>query len=203
MAQDPAAPTDVVAAVDDTGARILDAAMATMLRFGIKRTTMELVAKAAGVSHMTVKRRWPRKDDLVLAVLMREGQRLFDDVDNRVARMKSSEDKLVEGFVTIYWFFHTHPLLGLLLDTEPETVLPAITTGGGLGLTWATSYLAQHVRNAELAGGIAVHDPEDAAELLVRICQSLILTPRVNRPLDTEDAARDYARKVLIPFALG
>ncbi|WP_405492756.1 TetR/AcrR family transcriptional regulator [Nocardia sp. NBC_00511] len=191
------------AEVDGTGARILDAAMATLLRFGVKRTTMESIAREAGVSHMTVYRRWRRKDDLLLAVWMREGQRLFDELDERVAEIDSAEDKLVEGFVTIYWFFHTHPLLGLLLDTEAETILPAVTTGATLGITWAQAYLAEHIRMHQVSDGARALDPQETAEVAVRICQSLILTPRLNDPLDSEDAARRYARRILVPLLLG
>jgi hypothetical protein len=118
-----------------------------------------------------------------------------------VARFESAEEKLVEGFVTIYWFFHTHPLLGRLLETEPETVLPAITTGATPGVQWATDYLAQHIRSYVRSGnGLTDLDPDETAEILVRLCQSLILTPRMNQPLDSEEAARDYARHVLLPL---
>ncbi|MCV7359695.1 AcrR family transcriptional regulator [Mycolicibacterium fluoranthenivorans] len=43
-------------APDPTGAKILDAAARVLTDFGFKRATVELVAKYAGVSHMTVYR---------------------------------------------------------------------------------------------------------------------------------------------------
>lgn len=187
-------------AVDETGARILDAATAALLRFGIRRTTLESIAREAGVSHMTVYRRWRRKDDVLLAVIMRESQRLFGDLDRRIPELETNEERIVEGFATVYWFFHTHPLLGQMLDTDPESVLPIVTTAAGPMMDFASSYLAQHIRSGAAAGGVPT-DPEGTAELLVRICQSLILTPRSRAPLDSEDAAREYARNYLVPIA--
>src|ERR1051326_2490096 len=107
---------------DLTSDRILDAAMETMLNFGIRRTTMEGIAKRAGVSHMTVYRRWPSKNDLLLAVVMRESQKVFRAVDEDVAQLRTFDDKLIAGFTGIYWYVHTHPLLGRTLDTDPESV---------------------------------------------------------------------------------
>jgi len=51
---------------DRTGVAILDAALRVLVDFGVKRATVEQVAKYAGVSHMTVYRRWPAKNELLL-----------------------------------------------------------------------------------------------------------------------------------------
>ncbi len=46
-------------AVADLGDRILDAAAACVLAFGIDRVTLAEIARRAGVSRPTVYRRWP------------------------------------------------------------------------------------------------------------------------------------------------
>lgn len=186
---------------DPTSDRILDAAMETMLNFGIRRTTMEGIAKRAGVSHMTVYRRWPSKNDLLLAVVMRESQKVFRAVDEDVAQLRTFDDKLVAGFTGIYWYVHTHPLLGRTLDTDPESVLPTLTTGAGPALEMATDYLCAHITKACQEQDITVVDPYGLAEIFVRLTHSLLITPRSRDQLTTKEKAEEYARRYILPIA--
>lgn len=64
--------------VDEARARILDAAYDQFCRLGIQRSTMEDVARRAGVSRITVYRRFTTKDALVEQVVRREFRRYFD-----------------------------------------------------------------------------------------------------------------------------
>jgi len=63
---------------DETSARILDAAYEVFCRIGIQRSTMEDVARRAGVSRITVYRRFAAKGTLVDHVVRREIRRYFD-----------------------------------------------------------------------------------------------------------------------------
>jgi AcrR family transcriptional regulator len=63
---------------DPTGAKILDGAIRVLGDFGVKRATVELVAKYAGVSHMTIYRRWPSKNDLLKTAVIGEFTTLLD-----------------------------------------------------------------------------------------------------------------------------
>ncbi|MBP1817814.1 TetR/AcrR family transcriptional regulator [Mycobacterium sp. OAE908] len=185
--------------VDATRERILDAALDTLVSFGSRRTTIEGIAKRAGVSHMTVYRRWPTKNELLLAVVMREIQTLFTTVDSDIGVLDNPQDKIVAGFTGIYWFVHTHPLLGRALETDPESVLPILTTGAGPALDMATTYLAGHITST-LKDDIAPADTYGLAEILVRLTQSLLLTPRVRDALTTRQHVEDYARRHILPI---
>jgi AcrR family transcriptional regulator len=186
---------------DRTGERIVEAAMQTMLSFGIRRTTMEAIAKRAGVSHMTVYRRWPTRNELLLAVVMREAQNVFTAVDNDIALLVDLDDKLTAGFTGIYWYIHTHPLLGRTLETDPESVLPTLTTGAGPALEMATNYLCAHITKACQEQDIIVADPYGLAETFVRLTHSLLLTGRSREQLTTKEKAQDYARRYILPIA--
>jgi AcrR family transcriptional regulator len=69
---------------DANGERVLAAAADLLIRFGVDRTTLDDVARAAGVSKTTVYQRWGNRDALLLAVLQRERalqhRRIRDDV---------------------------------------------------------------------------------------------------------------------------
>ncbi|WP_290054269.1 TetR/AcrR family transcriptional regulator [Amycolatopsis solani] len=60
--------------------RILDAAAELLLRAGYRRTTVEDVAERAGVGKGTVYLHWKNREDLFLAVLLRESVRSLEDL---------------------------------------------------------------------------------------------------------------------------
>ena len=183
---------------DPTSERIIEAARDELFRFGVRRTTVEGIAKRAGVSHMTVYRRWPTKNDLLLAVVIREIEELFAVVDQDLGVLEGTEDKLVAGFVGIYWFARTHPLIGGALETDPESVLPILTTGAGPTLELGTDYLAGHIERAE--PGVDIAAARSLAEVFVRLTQSLLLSPRPSG-FATRAEAEDYARQHMLPLA--
>lgn len=179
--------------------RILDAARDQLRQFGLRRTTMDDIARRADVSRITVYRRFPRKDDLVRAVFLREAQALFDAVDTAVAHLPTAADQLVEGFVTILTAMREHSLVHGLLAVEPEAVLPYVTLEGGPVLALARDYLAGRVRAGQRKGELRAVDAQAVAELCVRLTVSFILTPDSYIALDTPDQMRAFARHYLLP----
>lgn len=179
--------------------RILDAAYEEILAFGLRRTTVEDVARRVGVARITIYRRFSNKEELVRAVLLREARRTFDEVDDAISGLATMEEQLVEGFVTTLAATRRHPLLRRLLATEPELILPVLTIEGGPMLAAAREFLAGHIRRAQRSGQLRSLDPEPVAELLVRMTLSFLLTPDSCIPLDTDRQARDFARRYVVP----
>ena len=71
-------------AADRTSQRILDAALQEAAAVGLQRITVEDVVRRAGVSRMTAYRRYPRRDDLVEALVRRETQRFLAAVADAI-----------------------------------------------------------------------------------------------------------------------
>ncbi|HCI81643.1 MAG TPA: hypothetical protein DHW02_18355, partial [Ktedonobacter sp.] len=65
--------------------RILDAADTLIQRFGYKKTTMDDIAKQAGVAKGTLYLHWKTRDDLFLALLVRERSRVNKDIQQKIA----------------------------------------------------------------------------------------------------------------------
>lgn len=65
--------------------RILDAAAELMLRWGYNKTTIDDIARAAGVAKGTIYLHWKTREDLFLAVMEREYTRLIRDIQQRIA----------------------------------------------------------------------------------------------------------------------
>lgn len=182
---------------DETAERILDAALEQFLLVGLRRTTIEDVARRAGVGRVTVYRRIGQKHELVEAVILREVRHVIDQVAGQIAGLPSPEERLVEGFVVGLRALRAHPLLDRLLETEPEDLLPYLTLDAGEGLAIGRRFVAQ-----QIGAGVtdSVQDGELVAEIVTRLAQSLVLTPDGGIPLDDEHRLREFAQAFLLPL---
>ena len=183
---------------DPTTERILDAAMAQFLDFGLRRTTVEDVAVRAGVSRVTVHRRFGRKSELVQGVMLRELSRFLREFDAAISPLPTLEDKLVEGFVVTLRIARSHPLITRLLATEPEVLLPELTVHGGPFLAAAVSFLVASTRTE--AKEYEASDVAAIGEIFVRLVASFLLTPQTIASLGDDASARRYAQRHLAPL---
>jgi AcrR family transcriptional regulator len=186
-------------AVDDTADKILSGALAQFEDFGIRRTTMEDVARRVGMSRVTIYRRFSNKDALIEAVLLRECARFFVALDAAVAELPTTDERLVEGFAFTLEFLRNHVLLGRLLATEPEALVSHLTLDAGPIVRTAREFLADRLGREVSEGRLEPLDVEVAGELLVRLVLSFLLTPESIVQLDGPQAARDFARRHLAP----
>src|SRR5258708_39573373 len=100
------------APVDDTtAARVLEAAAKQLELFGIQRTTMDDVARRAGVSRVTIYRHFENKDVLVEAVVLDEVRRFLDELGAFLEEFDDDADRAVEGFVFTVTRLRRHTLL--------------------------------------------------------------------------------------------
>jgi AcrR family transcriptional regulator len=185
---------------DPTTERILDSALTQFATFGLRRTSVDDVAKQAGVTRVTVYRRFPNRDQLIGATLYREYQRFLAVLDPVVRVVPSMEERIVEGFLVALRHVQSHPLLGGLLRSEPELVLPALTVDGGPALVAMRDYLTRGFARFQREAGIAAADPAPAAEIMVRIVMSFLLNPTSCVELADDEAARAFARRYLAPM---
>ncbi|TJZ56900.1 TetR/AcrR family transcriptional regulator [Streptomyces piniterrae] len=180
--------------------KILDAAREQFMTFGLRRSTVDDVAKRAKVSRVTVYRRVGNKDELVQQVLLREYRQFVSEVDAAVAGLPTMEERMVEGFAAILRLIRGHPLIGGLMRLEPETMLPYLTLESGPSFLAMRGYLAGHLRRARRGEGSAAGDPTPVAELMVRITVSFLLNPVSCFELDDDEQARAFARRYLMPL---
>ena len=65
--------------------RILDAAAELMLRWGYNKTTIDDIARFAGVAKGTIYLHWKTREDLFMALMRREYVRLVEDIQQRIS----------------------------------------------------------------------------------------------------------------------
>ncbi|WP_246258421.1 TetR/AcrR family transcriptional regulator [Amycolatopsis anabasis] len=179
---------------------IMDGALSAFLDFGIRRTTMNEIARRAGLGVATVYRRFPQKGELVEAVMLREAARFVAGVDAKTRDARDLEELAVEGFVAFISGLRGHPLLTRLIEIEPETVLPMLTSGGAPLLALGRGYLAGVLADWQRRGELADFDLEPLAEVFARLAHSLALTPEGIIPSADDAATREFARTFLLPM---
>lgn len=182
------------------GEKLLDSALSAFLDFGIKRTSMGEIARRAGISPATLYRRYESKNELVEAVGVREAQRYVTDIDERVRAVTEPGEHLVEIFVAFVTTIAGNELLRRLLSTEPEIILPRLTTEAGPILAVGRAYLAEKLRELQVSAPVPEFDPDLVAEIMARLALSLALTPDGLIPLDDAEAGREFARRTLLPM---
>nr|WP_281916997.1 TetR/AcrR family transcriptional regulator [Nocardia sputorum] len=182
------------------GEKLLESALSAFLDFGIKRTSMGEIARRAGISPATLYRRYESKNDLVEAVSVREAQRFVASIEKQVHTVSGNDDQLVEIFVAFIGAIAGNELLRRLLRTEPDLILPRLTTEAGPILAVGRDYLAEKLRELRNAGGTHDFDADLVAEIMARLALSLALTPDGLIPVSDRNAAREFARRTLLPM---
>jgi AcrR family transcriptional regulator len=98
--------------------RWLDAAESCYTRFGPAKTTVEDVAQAAGVSRATLYRHFKTRDQLLLAVIVREAGRLAAEAESQLRRFDDVGSWIVEGMLFCLREIPRRPLLAMLFAPE-------------------------------------------------------------------------------------
>jgi len=188
---------------DEATARILDAALGQFEDFGLRRSTMEDIAKRAGMSRITIYRRFPRKENLIEAVLLRELNSFLDCLQRVGGDEMSAEDKMIERLAFALQYLRNHPLLQRLLRTEPESILPSLTVSGRPVVDTAREHIGAFIRQDLFGSATPPAEAERhiqmVAELGVRIVLSFLLTPSSAIPMETLEDARAFARDLIAP----
>jgi AcrR family transcriptional regulator len=200
---DPAVLT-LVREPDAISTRILAAALEQAELVGIRRTTMEDVARRSGVGRATLYRRFPTKDALIDALVLAEARRYLEGSDRARAQAETLEDRMVFDTVFTVTFLREHALLKKLLRTEPETILPSLTVDAGAIIDFATEHSAAQLRT-DLYGTAETTEAQErhlrtVAELHTRLTLSFIVTPHSSIKLTTLEDTREYVRTYLLPM---
>ncbi|UGT67700.1 TetR/AcrR family transcriptional regulator [Nocardia gipuzkoensis] len=180
--------------------RILEAALIQFGQVGVKKTTIEDIARKAGVDRVTVYRRVGARDDVVRAVTEREVRKLLAELGELPARHDTLEGLVVDVFATVLTRWRTHPLVQRMLTLEPDRLLPQLTTEGGAFFMMSVAATTEVLRNAMREKGFPeVPDLDVRVEVVCRIVHSLILQPIGAIDLDSglTAFARDYIRPII------
>lgn len=186
----------------ETAGRIMDAAYALFLDFGLRRLSMEDVARKANLSRMTIYRYYRDKDALFHAVVHRELRRAIRQTHKYLLELNEPEILIEEGFVQIALQARRHPLFKRLLETEPEWLMVLLTLKSEPLFEVAINYCTQLIEEAQDRGGFTGFSAKAAAEILVRLLHSSVLMPGGLMSTEDEEGLRFITSMALSPLTV-
>jgi TetR/AcrR family transcriptional regulator, repressor for uid operon len=180
-------------AADRTSQRILDSALAEAAAVGLQRITVEEVVRRAGVARMTAYRRYPRRDDLVEALVRRETQRFLGAVADAIERVEDSQDGVAEAFIAAVSFAREHPILRRAAQSEPAPIADSVAL-----LTMGSAFIANYI-HGEAAGGPSQR-VRWVADVFARLFFTYISMPPTDPDFGDDAELRRFAHEVLAPM---
>ncbi len=183
---------------DEVGERILDAALKCFEEVGIRRTSMDDIARAAGVGRMTVFRRFASKDQLTHLVLLRVGVEVTELARAAFAGARDLESGLTEALVLAVQAVRDRQLFVKVLRTEPEVFLRSLT-GDGVTMIEVMRRSVSAWLGRSGGGPLGDEDAELAAEGITRLGVSLVLSPEGPIPLYDDNGLREYLGRYVVP----
>lgn len=178
---------------------MLDAARDCVLAVGVRRTTLTDVARRAGVSRMTIYRRWPDVRSLVGDLMTREWAGV-------VAGVMPPEDggpvrpRAVEALVAGVAALRAHPLFHKIRDVDPEVLLPYLLERRGTTQDAMLRAFERTLRAGHRDGTIRPGDPARQARAVLLIVQSFAMSGHIvtdGDPARSAAAFDDELRQIL------
>ena len=182
-----------------TRVRLVDGALECLARQGIAKTTVDDIARAAGLSRATAYRTFPQgKEGILAGVVETEVARFFSSLAVAMGEAHDLEDVLVAGMVESARWMRGHKALTYLLEHEPASVLPSVTFGGFDRVMRVASDLAAPF----FARWLEPEQASRAAEWGVRIVMAYTSDPSPHTDLTDPADTRALVRTFVLPGIL-
>jgi AcrR family transcriptional regulator len=158
---------------------VLDAATASLLAVGVRRTTLTDVARRARVSRMTVYRRWPDLRSLVGDVMTREWTRLVARTTSAVGPGPApggARAFLVDHVIATTEAFRANPLFRKIVAVDPELLLPYILDRRGATQDVILQLLVDLIDAGHADGSVRAGPSGAQARTVLLTVQSYVLS---------------------------
>jgi AcrR family transcriptional regulator len=159
--------------------RLLAATYRCVERFGLAKTTIDDIAKESGISRATIYRQFAGgREELLRETVGWELSNYFTQLADRVRDAPTLAELLSTGLAFAHGSIAEHRVLRKIMDTEPERLLPLLTTESTKSLPFIADFLLPYLRRESDAGRLRPGvDVDRAAEYLARAILSLIGAP--------------------------
>ena len=141
-------------ATDDA---MLDAAREAILAVGWRRTTLTDVARRAGVSRMTLYRRWPDMQTLLGDLMTREWSAMTPAVP--AVEAPSGAARVAGGVAATVAALRANELFAKIVHVDPELLLPYLLDRRGRTQDSLLELLAAGIGEGQRAGSVRAGDP--------------------------------------------
>lgn len=167
--------------------KILDAARACVLDFGVRRTTLAEIARRAGVSRPTVYRRWPDIRAVVADLMTREIAAAMPTLDANDPTL-TVRAQLVDAACEVADRMRSHPLFVTILKFDQDLFGTYVFDRLGTSQKAAIALVASAVLAGQADGSIRQGNSRHIATMVLLIVQSTVQSARMVSPeLDGDD----------------
>lgn len=180
-------------------ARLIEAALGCVARVGVSKTTLDDVAREAGVSRATLYRVFSNKRELFDAVVAQEAVSLCLNLELAAAGTADLEDALVVLVTTASRSLSEHAALRTVMLMEPELLLPNLAFGEADAFLRTASALVAPV----LERFLPPERVDRGAEWAVRVFLSYMCSPSEAVRLDVGPSVRRLVRDFVVPALRG
>ena len=163
----------------------LDAAREAILAVGWSRTTLTDVARRAGLSRMTLYRRWPEMNALLGDLMTREWAGLVD----LGPRGSNHRERLVAGIVGTVRALRANELFTRIVELDPEMLLPYLLNRAGRSQELVLTLLVSEIEAGQAAGEIREGDAALLARSLLLATHGFTLSVQTMTSGARDDAA--------------
>lgn len=176
---------------------LLDAAGACVMAVGVRRTTLTDVARRAGVSRMTVYRRFPDVAALIQAVMTREFSAVLTEAVDAGAGAPTVRERIAHGAAEGVARLGEHALFQRLLDVDPELLLPYVVQRRGAFQQLVLDAFGALLAEGMAEGSVRRTDPEALAAALELTLRGWVLAARADDPDGLRQRALGQLRPLL------
>ena len=154
----------------------LDAARAAILAVGWSRTTLTDIARRAGVSRMTLYRRWPDTQTLLADLMTREWAGVVDAAAHQAADLHDARTRIATGVVATVRALRDNDLVRRIVDVDPEVLLPYLLDRRGRSQEHVADATAALVEAGQRDGSVRAGDPTTMARALLLAAHGFVLS---------------------------
>lgn len=178
--------------------RLVEAAEGCFLDFGVRRTTMDDVARRAGVSRPTVYRYFSDRDALIVEVVTRRSRTFGVRAREYITGRPDFASKIVDGLAYLVRGGRRDPILRALLQPDNLSATSGILTAGNVAERLTFEVWEPILVAAQEAGEMRADiDPEELCGLMADL--ELMMIGRQDL-LDPEGPdVRDLVGEFLLP----
>ncbi len=169
----------------------LDAAREAILAVGWSRTTLTDIARRAGVSRMTLYRRWPDTQTMLADLMTREWGRVVDQAIGSLDPDADPLRRITDGVVATVQGLRADALLRRIIDVDPDLLLPYLLDRRGRSQDFLATALAGLIRTGQRHGSIRGGDADLLARSLLLAGHGFALSAHTMAGPGTESPARD------------
>jgi uncharacterized protein (DUF2236 family) len=145
------------------------------------------------LSRMTAYRRYPRRDDLVEALVRRETQRFLGAVADAIESAAEPNEGVAAAFIAAVSFARVHPILRRAAHSEPAPIADSVEL-----LKMGSALIANYIHGEE--AGEPSQQVRWVADVFARLFFTYISMPPTDPDFTDDAELRRFAHEVLTPM---